>query len=1546
MKKKVLIGLAASALLAFGAFCPFASAAGFAKANTYTAGLFGDVPESEWYASSVSSAYELGFMKGISENLFSPDGSMTAAEAITIAARVHDAYYAKNTVFSQNGAHWYDEYVSYAEENGIIEKNMFGTDDYENPVKRSDMALIFSNAVPEDYLTAKNAVDEIPDVPETNRYYDRLLLLYKAGVIMGNDEFGTFLPNNNITRAEAAAIIGRIALPGTRLEKTLTDANYGDAYYLTRDMKSTFRTGDAGSAIISPWFIDKRFSESSGGDGLSDFNPSEKVEVWRDIDDVSHGLLGFDFIADIQFGKSGLYFRITDDGKTPLMSLDTKDGKFFLNNVDTGVEVKDGTYYISVKMDLDKHTAELVLNGQKVEKTFTLPAVTAARLYIGSDEEGISYVVMKRCDLYKDYLVNERFLMPEGGALTGWEVTGDAAVARTGGEVNNDFNSARLSAGATAKKSFNKISGKVVFESFMLFPTAADTGFVSLASGENEVAKLVINADGIFKADGTKLRHHVNNIWQTLRVEADTITGRVLYKINGKKVGEYAFDSAAATVDTVTFGATSGTVYFDDAVVFLTHEYDDYCPTPKPVGDDGYDTLLNICNLWHDGTGWGAVSGYPDIEPALGYYDEGIPEVADWEIKFMVENGIDVQHMCWYSPSANIKEPIKKPQINYWALHEGFFNAKYSDLMKFAIMWENNSDVYGLDQFKEFVWPYWVEYYFTDSRYYTVDNQIFFTVWSYPNFRKAFGDTDEGAKAAIDFMNEDIKKYGFDGVKVVFFDYHHKDAATFQTMANMGAAASYAYHWQQDGNKYETTIARLENNAANGALHIIPTVSVGFNNIGWSGTRKPLISLEDHKKVLEYIKNDYLPRFDGWKAKTLVVSTWNEYGEGTYVMPCAGLHGFGYLENVAEVLAGKTDHADNIYPTDAQKARLGHMYPKTKTSLKHYDIEQPETVVSDKVLYKAAGDDLNAFMHLTETSGAYDGIFKGVCETGDPAVRIKDEKLFAPTDASEIANIRIKMRVSTDSLCDIFFVTAESTSYSEDKSFRFDVKAGSDMTEYVVDTATCQNWSGQITALRIDPITGAGSFDIESVELLGVDESKLPYELVIDSKKYTPRFALEARNDELYAAAEADSEFFARHHFYFEWNRHTGRLLIATADNKEIVFTVGSDKALANGKETALKKAVTLKDGMPVLPLKLLYDSLGISYEINGKTVAVTLKKSEYDRKTEEIIASRVTGEYEFAVTGDSEGWRAANSTMYVLDGALCGTSLKNTEGWYDPLLLSPALALDAAVYNKVIIGIKYDSTRETGETLQVFFTTDTSTSWNGDNCFTVPYEKSSSDGKFIEYSIACTQNAAWKGTITGLRIDPLSALGTYEIDYIRIVEDTELKAQKEKELAERLARGFEIINGNAEDAENVAFFNNPSDSVITIVKDADKNSNVYQNMAIAGYNYSRQKAVWMPGKTYEVSVDFKFLSNRAGNTDFTTQIFFNARFTDSDGKYDHPQKIGELSPDDGWKTFKFTFEIPDGVEYHDNDEFSFYVNPADNSGVNYLFDNVTVTVK
>ena len=104
-----------------------------------------------------------------------------------------------------------------------------------------------------------------------------------------------------------------------------------------------------------------------------------------------------------------------------------------------------------------------------------------------------------------------------------------------------------------------------------------------------------------------------------------------------------------------------------------------------------------------------------------------------------------------------------------------------------------------------------------------------------------------------------------------------------------------------------------------------------------------------------------------------------------------------------------------------------------------------------------------------------------------------------------------------------------------------------------------------------------------------------------------------------------------------------------------------------------------------------------------------------------------------------------------------------------------------------------------------------------------------------------CTQNTYWSGTVTSVRIDPISGNGSFEIDYIRIQENKELAEQKAKEEAERLARGFEIINGDAEDTDNIACFNSTKDSTIEIVKDETTGSNVYKVTAKAAYSYARQ---------------------------------------------------------------------------------------------------------
>ena len=79
------------------------------------------------------------------------------------------------------------------------------------------MAYIFSKSLPDAEFAEQNTVKSLPDVNSGTPYYDSIIMLYKAGVLVGSDEKGTFRPGNNIIRAEAAAIISRVILPATRV---------------------------------------------------------------------------------------------------------------------------------------------------------------------------------------------------------------------------------------------------------------------------------------------------------------------------------------------------------------------------------------------------------------------------------------------------------------------------------------------------------------------------------------------------------------------------------------------------------------------------------------------------------------------------------------------------------------------------------------------------------------------------------------------------------------------------------------------------------------------------------------------------------------------------------------------------------------------------------------------------------------------------------------------------------------------------------------------------------------------------------------------------------------------------------------------------------------------------------------------------------------------------------------------------------------------------------------------------------------------------------
>jgi len=193
----------------------------FARTRTYSPGMFTDLNENQWYGfysdKSVANAYEYELMSGNSPTTFNPTGYITIAEAITVATRVHSFYTTGGQVeFTPiPGAPWYDGNVRYAIDNDIIGALDFTN--YGRAATRAEMAYIFSRSIPVMEFTAQNTVNSLPDVNNGTPYYDAILMMYRAGVVGGDEGTWAFRPGDNIIRAEAAAIITRVILPASRL---------------------------------------------------------------------------------------------------------------------------------------------------------------------------------------------------------------------------------------------------------------------------------------------------------------------------------------------------------------------------------------------------------------------------------------------------------------------------------------------------------------------------------------------------------------------------------------------------------------------------------------------------------------------------------------------------------------------------------------------------------------------------------------------------------------------------------------------------------------------------------------------------------------------------------------------------------------------------------------------------------------------------------------------------------------------------------------------------------------------------------------------------------------------------------------------------------------------------------------------------------------------------------------------------------------------------------------------------------------------------------
>ena len=150
---------------------------------------FTDVSVHAWYYPYVRVQHTLGLMAGTGNDAFSPNGTVPLTQGLTVAVRVYEKYWGIPDTSAELGSPWYTYYINRAREYGILPQTLEGVSVFR-AATRAELAEILSRSLPEVELEPIHQVDALPDYTSQDLYWNGVITLYRAGVLMGDDEAG------------------------------------------------------------------------------------------------------------------------------------------------------------------------------------------------------------------------------------------------------------------------------------------------------------------------------------------------------------------------------------------------------------------------------------------------------------------------------------------------------------------------------------------------------------------------------------------------------------------------------------------------------------------------------------------------------------------------------------------------------------------------------------------------------------------------------------------------------------------------------------------------------------------------------------------------------------------------------------------------------------------------------------------------------------------------------------------------------------------------------------------------------------------------------------------------------------------------------------------------------------------------------------------------------------------------------------------------------------------------------------------------------------
>jgi len=516
----------------------------------------------------------------------------------------------------------------------------------------------------------------------------------------------------------------------------------------------------------------------------------------------------------------------------------------------------------------------------------------------------------------------------------------------------------------------------------------------------------------------------------------------------------------------IAAGCVIGVLIVSNTVVAATS-----VPEPKPAEAD---MLVGAYYFpgWSQEDRWFCVRANDKaIHPLLGWYREGDPEVANWQIKQAVEHGVSFFAFDYYSfrGSEMLENAI-----------EAFMRADYADRFRFCINWCNHSaaetqDAEELDRFADVV----VDKYLTHPSYLRIGDRPVLMILSGYSFVMTLGV--ERARAAFDRLEQRCKGAGLPGLYLVFCEGEIRSEQAVKDSFAAGADAFCLYNYPYAGTDFTGPgrggEATYEHMTAQGEAlwkhwkgitggRFWPTVMPGWDRRPWTKDQD-LVRTGSTPDLFE--RSLRLARDHVNADRVVMMEAWNEWGEGSVLEPSVEW-GCAYLDKVRDVFCPDAGPHEDVDPRS-----LGVPLPVFACELPAEHEWRFNFGVEGWT--KANASEL----------GSTWGALTTVSENGDP-------QLTSPLTylrCEDYGRLRVRMRLTPKAgeapgtaTGQLFWSTTER-GLCEELSVHFAVEVDGGWHEYAIDLSASPAWAGLTDRLRFDPVDVAGvTVEIDLIELV------------------------------------------------------------------------------------------------------------------------------------------------------------------------------------------------------------------------------------------------------------------------------------------------------------------------------------------------------------------------------------------------------------------------------------------------------------------------------